>query len=174
VLVLVVTFVLTIVFDLVVAIAVGLVLACLFFMKRMSDETVVRAWTHVEETVKADASGETAVMHPIPDGVQVYEISGPIFFGAAGAIGEIPVEDGVRCIVLRMQAVPAIDATGMNALQALLTRCEASGTALILSHVNAQPQKAMEKAGFADRIGRENFSSHIGDALARAQSEAQR
>ena len=161
--VLILTFVLTIVFDLVVAIEIGLLLTCLLFMKRMSDETDVRSWKYAE-----DEWDDTAKLIHLPLSVRVYEINGPLFFGAAGRIAEISVKDFTKCLIIRMRSVPAIDATAMNALEELYNRCSRQGIIMIFSHVNEQPMHTMEKAGFLDKVGREHFCTHIDDAIAMA------
>ena len=160
ILVLVLTFVLTVVFDLVVAIEVGMVLACLLFMKRMSDETYVSGWK--DEGI---VGGE---MRKIPMNVRVYEISGPMFFGAAGQIDDISIEEHTSVLVLRMRSVPAVDATALNSLDKLYARCAEHNVTLIMSHVNEQPMNAMEKSGLAEKIGKDNFCPCIEQALERA------
>ena len=162
--VLVLTFVLTVVFDLVVAIVVGLVLACIFFMKRMGDETSVRSWMKPEEKPQ-----DATRLLPVPKGVSVYDITGPLFFGVTDRIATIGTSlDLTRCIILRMKGVPAIDATAINALLDLYERCSDAGIALILSHVNEQPLAAMKRSGFAQKIGEDRICSHIDDALSLA------
>ena len=191
--VLVITFFLTVVFDLVVAIEVGMVLSCLLFMKRMSDEMGVRSWLHVEELEEQKREEEEAAkgakkanaipsveeaqlkaaaeeinpadLRQIPMELAVYELTGPLFFGAADRINQITVGEGTRCLILRMRAVPAADSTAMNSMTALYERCKKNGVTLILSHVNEQPMRAMEKAGFVDLVGRENFCRNIEEAL---------
>lgn len=163
VLVLLLTFALTVIFDLVVAIEAGMLLACLLFMKRMSDETDIHGWKYTDEP--ADA----ITLREVPLAVRVYEISGPLFFGVADRIADISVKDFTRCLVIRMRAVPAIDATALNALESLHRRCAAQGVAMVFSHVNPQPMDAMKKAGFAARVGEENFLPHIDEALERAR-----
>ena len=165
--VLVITFFLTVVFDLVVAIEVGMVLSCLLFMKRMSDEMGVRSWLHVEEAQLKAAAEEInpAKLRQIPMELAVYELTGPLFFGAADRINQIEVNEVTRCLILRMRAVPAADSTAMNSMTALCERCKKNGVTLILSHVNEQPMRAMEKAGFVDLVGRENFCRNIEEAL---------
>lgn len=160
ILVLVLTFVLTVVFDLVVAIEVGMVLACLLFMKRMSDETYVSGWK--DEGI---VGGE---VRKIPMNVRVYEISGPMFFGAAGQIDDISLEENTSVLVLRMRSVPAVDATALNSLEKLYARCAEQNVTLIMSHVNEQPMNAMEKSGLAEKIGKDNFCPCIEKALERA------
>lgn len=188
--VLVITFFLTVVFDLVVAIEVGMVLSCLLFMKRMSDEMGVRSWLHVEEVEEQKREEEEASrgakktmsveeaqlkaaaeeinpakLRQIPMELAVYELTGPLFFGAADRINQIEVNEVTRCLILRMRAVPAADSTAMNSMTALCERCKKNGVTLILSHVNEQPMRAMEKAGFVDLVGRENFCRNIEEAL---------
>ena len=196
--VLVLTFFLTVIFDLVVAIEIGMLLSCLLFMKRMSDETGVRSWLYVEEVEeqkrkeqevrKAKKAGkelsveeaqllaaaaedeeaamkEQARLREIPRELAVYEITGPLFFGAADRINQIETREETKCLVLRMRAVPAVDSTAMNSMVALYERCQKNGVTLILSHVNEQPMRAMEKAGFVDLVGRENFCRNIEEAL---------
>ena len=163
--VLVITFFLTVVFDLVVAIEVGMVLSCLLFMKRMSDETHVDSWTYVDD----DSDAVNDHMQKLAKGIRVYEITGPLFFGAANAIEHIVVKDFTKCLVLRMRSVPALDSTAMNALQNLVKYCEAKGITPIFSHVNEQPMHVMEKAGFVELVGKDNFCANISDALKRAE-----
>ena len=159
------TFILTILFDLVVAIEIGMVLACLLFIKRMSEETHVDGWTYVDD----DTPDVDAHLKKLPLQIRVYEITGPLFFGAADAIEHIVVKDFTTCLVLRMRSVPAIDSTAMNALFNLTKVCENKGITLVFSHVNEQPMKVMEKAGFVELVGRENFCPNISAALAHAE-----
>lgn len=166
VLVLVVTFVLTVVFDLVVAIGVGMVLACLLFMKRMSDESSLKSWKYVDDEDDPDSIS----LRKVPKAVRVYEISGPLFFGMAGHISDITVKEYTRVLILRMRGVPAIDASAVNVLESLVKKCKDTGVFLILSHVNEQPMKVLEKDGLVDRIGRENLCPHIDAALERADA----
>ena len=164
ILVLVTTFILTVVFDLVVAIEVGLIMALVLFMKRMSDVTEVEGWTYVDPEDDPDNIGLKAV----PKDTFVYEISGPMFFGAADKILKISLDATHTCIILRMRSVNAIDATAMHSLEQLQEKCEKKKIKLILSHVNEQPMRIMEKAGFVEKIGKEYFCEHIDDALAKA------
>lgn len=164
ILILIVTFVLTVIFDLVVAIAVGMVLAAILFMKRMSDETSVNVWKYIDPDTDEDGINLKAV----PKEVRVYEISGPLFFGAADKIPEIILKDYTRCLILRMRAVPSLDSTALNALEALYKKCRKQNVRLILSHVNEQPLNAMQKSGFYAAVGEENFCMHIDEALEKA------
>lgn len=167
IIVLVATFVLTVVFDLVVAIEVGIVLAAMLFMKRMSDETEVEGWKYVDE--EEDTDPDSISLRVVPKGTIVYEISGPLFFGAADKILEISLEETDKCLVLRMRSVNAIDATAMHSLEELYKQCVRKNITLVFSHVNEQPMKVMEKDHFVELIGRENFCVHIDDALERAK-----
>jgi len=165
VIVLVTSFVLTVIFDLVVAIEVGMVLACLLFIKRMSEETKVNGWTYVDE----DTPDVDEHLQKLPLQIRVYEISGPLFFGAASVIEEIAVKDFTTCLVLRMRSVPALDSTALNALKDLVQVCKSKGITIVFSHVNDQPMKVMEKAGFIELVGEENFQPSISAALDRAE-----
>lgn len=165
VIVLVTSFVLIVIFDLVVAIEVGMVLACLLFIKRMSEETKVNGWTYVDE----DTPDVDEHLQKLPLQIRVYEISGPLFFGAAGVIEEIVVKDFTTCLVLRMRSVPALDSTALNALKDLVQVCKSKGITIVFSHVNDQPMKVMEKAGFIELVGEENFQPSISAALDRAE-----
>ena len=162
--VMVVTFLLTVIFDLVVAIDIGMLLAALLFIKRMSDETSVTGWKYIENDKDADSID----LKVIPKHVRVYEISGPLFFGVADKILDIKLKDFTSVLILRMRAVPAVDATAMNQIEALYKKCKANGVTLILSHVNPQPLETMKKSGFYDKVGEENFCKDINTALDRA------
>lgn len=164
--VLVTTFVLTVVFDLVVAIEFGMVLAAMLFMKRMSDVTSVEGWKYIEDD---EDDPDSLTLRKVPDKVRVYEISGPMFFGAADKIVDITVDEQDKVLILRMRSVGAIDATALHSLEQLHNDCERKGIRLILSHTNEQPMRMMEKAGFDKRIGKEYFCAHIDDALAVAE-----
>ena len=165
IIVLVTSFVLTVIFDLVVAIEVGMVLACLLFIKRMSEETKVNGWTYVDE----DTPDVDEHLQKLPLQIRVYEISGPLFFGAASVIEKIVVKDFTTCLVLRMRSVPALDSTALNALKDLVQVCKSKGITIVFSHVNDQPMKVMEKAGFIELVGKVNFQPNISAALDRAE-----
>lgn len=164
ILVLVLTFVLTVVFDLVVAIEVGLILTCILFMKRMSDVTEVSGWKYVEP--EDDPEG---TMMNVPKNTVVYEITGPMFFGAADKLLKIAVQDNAKCLILRMRSVNAIDSTAMRNFERLYKECQKKKVTLIFSHVNSQPMSIMHKAGFYEEVGADNFCAHINDAMKRAQ-----
>ena len=162
IIVMVSTFALTVVFDLVIAIEVGMILAAMLFMKRMSEETSVTGWKYID----TENDEDSLELREVPKNVRVYEISGPMFFGAADKILDITLKDYTQCLVLRMRAVPALDATAMNSLEMLYQKCERKGIQLVLSHVNSQPLEVMKKAGFYDKVGAEHFCPHIDEALA--------
>lgn len=165
IIVLLTTFILTVIFDLVVAIEIGMVLACLLFIKRMSEETHVDSWTYVDD----DTPDVDEHLRRLPLQIRVYEITGPLFFGAADAIEHIVVKDFTTCLILRMRSVPALDSTALNALQNLTKVCESKGITLVFSHVNEQPMKVMVKSGFVDLVGKDNFCPNIRAALDHAE-----
>ncbi len=157
------TFLLTVVFDLVVAIAVGLSLACLLFMKRMADVAVVKEWDYVEDT--GDGQGR---LKPVPPHVMVFEISGPMFFGAADKIPHIERNTGRNVLILRMRSVPAMDITALNGLRRLWHECQDKGIKVLFSHVNEQPMSVFQKSGMYDLVGEDSFAPNIDAALDRA------
>src|SRR5205814_1097701 len=171
--VLLTTFLLTVLVDLTVAIEVGMVLAAFLFMRRMAEVTNISVLTHEFTDPVDDFEGDPNAVRrrAIPDGVQVYEITGPFFFGAAetfkdrvGNVGEKP-----KVLILRMRHVPAIDSTGLHALRELIQRSRREGTLVILSDVHAQPVVALERSGLYDDLGEENIHGNIDDALNRAR-----
>ncbi len=161
---LVLTFTLTIAFDLVVAIGAGMLISMVMFMKSMSEETEVKGWRYY-----CDENSEVTHLRELPKSVRVYEINGPMFFGMTERIADISVKEFTRYLIIRMRGVPSLDATGMNALENLHRYCDAHGVSLIFSHVNEQPMKAMRHAGFVELVGEEHFRSSIDDAIAHAR-----
>lgn len=166
--VLVVTFFLTIVFDLVVAIEVGMLAAVILFMKRMSDEAEVKGWQYFD----SDHDADSIELREVPKYVRVYEISGPMFFGAADQVSAITLKHFTKVLIIRMRGVPALDATAMHSLELLENRCRRHNVQIIFSHVNEQPYKTMEKAEFIEKVGADNFCAHIDDALEKAKQYA--
>ncbi len=164
--VLFVTLILTVVFDLVVAIGIGLVLAALLFMKRMADVTEAHAWVDIDDE---DTDPDNILLKKIPDNTRVYEINGPMFFAAADKYKYMLDDKNIDVLCIRMRNVPAVDATGVEALARIVKRCEKHNVKVVFSHVNEQPMKAMEKAGLVAQVGTENFCSHIDTALLRAE-----
>ena len=164
--VLLLSFALTVVFDLVVAISIGLGLACLMFMKRMADVSDIKEWEYVEIT--GDEDGR---LKPVPANVMVYEITGPMFFGSADKIPAIDNRNGTKNIlVLRMRSVPAIDATAMNGFTRLVKQCKKAGVQVIFSHVNEQPMREFHHSGLFEMVGEEFFQPNIDAALAKAET----
>lgn len=156
--VMVITFALTVIFDLVIAIEFGMILALLMFMKNASDQASVKSWNY-----ESEHNGEP--LKAVPKNVRVYEISGPMFFGAADKILDINFKEYTNCLILRMRSVPTMDSTAMNFLDVLYKKCVDRNITLILSHVNPQPLELMKKSGFYDAVGEKNFCPHIDDAL---------
>lgn len=170
ILVLVVTFALTVVFDLVVAIEVGMLIALAMFMKRMADITHVRAWTQADEMTQTDG-GRLKV---IPKHTDVFEINGPMFFASSEKFASIPVREGAKVLILRMRNVPTLDVSAMRTMHAIYAVCKETGVALLISHVNEQPLSVMRKDGFYDQLGAEHFLPNIDEALAYAESLIQK
>ena len=169
IIVLVLTFVLTVVFDLVVAIEVGVVLAALLFMKRMSDTAEVTGWKYIEEPDVMPGEQEK-LMH-VNKAIRIFEVNGPLFFAAADKLLKINSKKYTKVIIVRMRAVPAIDASAMKKLRELIERTRKKGIQVVFSHVNEQPRKVMEKDGFIDYVGAENFRENIMDAISFAESK---
>ncbi len=165
--VLFVTLVFTVVFDLVVAIGVGMVMASLLFMKRMADVTEAHAWIDVDDE---DTDPDNILLKKIPKNTRVFEINGPMFFAAADKYSYMLSDENIDVLCIRMRNVPAIDAAGVEALMGIVKRCEKNDVKVIFSHVNEQPMRAMEKAGFIEHVGKENFCDHIDTALMRAEA----
>lgn len=165
--VLFVTLVLTVIFDLVVAIGVGMVMAALLFMKRMADVTEAHAWVDVDDE---DTDPDNILLKKIPRNTRVFEINGPMFFAASDKYKYVLSDQNIDVLCIRMRNVPAIDATGVEALMRIVKHCDRHNVKVVFSHVNEQPMKAMTKAGFVDKIGRENFCDHIDTALLRAEA----
>ena len=163
IIVLVTTFVLTVFFDLVVAIEVGVVLASLLFMKRMSETADIHSWKYTEQPEVTP--GEAEKLLTIPKSIRVFEISGPLFFAAADQLLRIDSKSYTKVIIIRMRSVPAIDASAMKNLREIAHRAHKKGITLVFSHVNEQPMHVMEKDNFIEYIGEENFKSNIMEAL---------
>jgi len=165
VIVLVLTFVLTVVFDLVVAIEIGLLLAIIFFTKRMTEVTHVRPWTKVDEAQESIRER----LKEVPDKTQVFEIDGPMFFATSDVVASIPIKFGLKVIILRMRNVPTLDVSALQTLIKVYDFCVENKILVIFSHVNEQPLSVMKKSGFYDRVGEENFALNIDDALEMAK-----
>lgn len=173
--VMLVTFVLTVIFDLTIAIEVGLLLAVILFLKRTNEATVIRSFSdEIDPTYHNDVRlhGNDLDMLHIPPHTEVYEIDGPYFFGIANKFDEISQRigaDGQKVRILRMRKVSFMDSTGIHNLEQLYLRSQRCGMTLVLSGVNKHVFKTLEKSGLVQLIGRENIRDHINGALARAE-----
>ena len=172
--VMLVTFVLTVIFDLTIAIEVGLLLAVILFLKRTNEATVIRSFSdEIDPTLQTDIrlhGNDLEKLH-IPPFTEVYEIDGPYFFGIANKFDELSQRIGSedqKVRILRMRKVSFMDSTGLHNLEELYLRSKRCGMTLVLSGVNEQVYKTLEKAGLVELIGRENVRNHINGALSRA------
>ena len=161
IIVLTITFALTVIFDLVLAIEIGMLLAMILFLKRMSEESGVVGWKYYDPDDDPDGMD----LKPLPAQVRVYEIFGPMFFGSSSQIDTMNFRDETKVIIIRMRGVPALDATAMHSLESFYDRCQTKGIQLVFSHVNEQPLNTMKKDGFVEKVGEENFRPHIDDAI---------
>ena len=171
IIVLLVTFFLTVIFDLTIAIEVGVLIACLLCMKRMAETTNVSVLSdEIDPNADSDVQGNLDHL-TIPEGVKVYEINGPYFFGIGNKFEEMMGDMGGRAKVriIRMRKVPFIDSTGVHNLQNMCRMCAQMGVKVVLSGVNPQVMKVIEDAGMDDVVGKENICSHINIALKRAE-----
>lgn len=167
--VLLITLILTVFFDLVVAIEFGMILASFLFLKRMADVATVRQWVDKPDL---DEISENTDLKQIPKNAMVYEIFGALFFGAANDFLDVVNKEGKNVLIFRMRNVPVMDISGLEALEEALETCNKRDMTLLLSHVNEQPMKVMEKAGFITKIGQENICDNIDKALERAENLA--
>ena len=170
--VLIITFLLTIIFDLTVAIEVGLIIACLLFMRRMSETTDVKVISdEIDPNLESELSSGNLEHLTIPQGVEVYEINGPYFFGAGNRFEEIMASFGDRpkVRIIRMRKVPFVDSTGIHNLTNLCIMSKKEGIHIVLSGVNEKVNAQLQKADFYKLIGEENICSHINIALERAK-----
>lgn len=171
VVVLMVTFLLTVIFDLVIAIEIGIVLAALLFMKRMADVTHIEGWKITDDDREENENDKESIAHKIvPKHTLVYEINGPMFFAAAEQFMTISTEPNTHVIILRMRSVPAMDITALDMLRQVHERCVKNGIHLIFSHIQTQPMEMMEKTGFHLAVGIDNFCPSTDDALDHAAS----
>jgi SulP family sulfate permease len=166
--VLLTTFLLTILVDLTVAVEVGLVLAAFLFMRRMAEVTNVSAITReFDESDDEERDPNSVGRRKVPPGVEVYEINGPFFFGAAEKFKETMTQLRGRpaVLILRLRNVPAMDSTGLHALRDVVTRFRRQGTRVILSDVHAQPMVALQRSTLADELSEQDLAGNIDDAL---------
>ncbi len=158
-----VTFFMAIIFDLVVAIVFGLILACVLFLKRMTEVTEIKGWNYVDQS-----EGEEHNYMELPKGTLVFEITGPLFFGACDKLNYILGNTDVDRIILRMRGVNAMDSTAIHTFDGIIDTCKKNNITLIFSHVNEQPMSVMKKSGFVELIGEENFCENITASIDRA------
>ncbi len=168
------TFVLTIVVDLSVAIGVGMVLASFLFMRRMAEVTNVTVVSREFDDGAAGAGDDAGAIYRrrIPEGVEVYEINGPFFFGAAEKFKATldQVSRRPKVLIVRMRHVPTIDSTAMHALKDLIRRTRGQGTQVLLSDVHSEPLVALQRADFLDEVGEDNLFGDVDAALAAART----
>lgn len=164
IIVLVITFLLTVLFDLVVAIEFGLIIAAALFIKRMSEEMNVQNWKYVEDADDPDSIN----LRVVDKAIRVYELNGPLFFAVTDQLANITVKRFTKCLILRMRSVPSLDATALNTLEHIWEECNKNGITVVFSHVNPQPMKALQKSGLAEKIGEENFCESIDLSIERA------
>lgn len=168
--VLIITFVLTVCFDLVVAIEVGMIAAAVFFMSRMANTADIRKWTDYEELYDEDKDTESINYIKIPKATSVYEITGPMFFGASDKLMTVVKNnDDCRVMILRMRGVPALDATACSTLRDIYDTCKKKGIVVIVSHINEQPLSVLQKDGLYNEIGQRNFTANIHEAVKLAE-----
>ena len=170
--VLLVTFVLTVFFDLVVAIEFGMVLAAFLFLKRMSDVAQIRQWVD-KENLDDPVLSEDSDLKQVPKNTVVYEVFGALFFGAANNFLNVINDETKNVLILRMRNVPAMDISGLDALEETLAICQKRGMTLLLSHVNPQPYRVLEKSGFIQTIGPDHICESTDQALEKAAALAQ-
>ena len=170
--VLCITFVLTVVFDLTIAIEIGLVLACLLFMRRMAETTKVSVLTdEIDPDDESDLDASILEHLTIPDGVEVYEINGPYFFGVANKFEDVManMQKCPKVRIIRMRKVPFVDSTGMHNLANLISMSHKDGVTIILSGVNDKVRKVLEKNKFVELVGDDNICPNINMALETAK-----
>ncbi|MEE0685300.1 MAG: SulP family inorganic anion transporter [Lachnospiraceae bacterium] len=176
---LIVTLVISLWLGLMQAVGFGLVLASLLFMKRMADVTDITCWTYADdyhsvqeenENYEEDTDTENISLKVVPKHTLVFEVNGPLFFGAADKINGIALNIEEDILILRMRSVPAMDATALRTLENVFETCKKNNTALIFSHVNMQPYSVMKKSGFVNKVGKDMFCKNIDEALKLAES----
>jgi SulP family sulfate permease len=170
--VLIITFLLTVIFDLTIAIEVGLVIACLLFMRRMAETTQVKLIAdEIDPAEEIDVQLHEEEHLIIPRGVEVYEINGPYFFGIANKFEDLMagMANHPKVRIIRMRRVPFIDSTGIHNLQTLCAMSRREGTEIVLSGVQEKVYEVLDHAGLCDELGKENICPNINAALERAK-----
>jgi len=167
--VLIVTFLTGVVFDLLTAVEVGVFLAAILFLRRMTSVTSIRRWTNLKDDIPY--AGQTQEYKTIPKHTLVYEIEGPIFFATVdNLIEQIIWKDTTRVVIVRMRSVSTLDITAIRALENLLNLCQKKQVTLVFSHVLKQPYEVMKKSQFVDKVGMQNFRPNIDAALEHAEA----
>ena len=169
-LVLLAAFIAGIVVDLLFAVELGIFLAAILFLRKISNVTTLRQWKEVEDL--SATTEEKMVFKPIPKHTLVYEIEGPVIFATVDALTEkiiSTITGETEAIVVRMRSVSSIDITAIRAWENALQMCKIRNITLIFSHVMEYPYKVMEKSKFVEKVGKENFCEHIDAALLRAE-----
>ncbi len=161
IIVLVLTFILTVIFDLVIAIEFGMIVTAFLFIKRMSDVTKIRTWIDEENDDR---------LKSIPQNTQVFEFDGPMFFATSDIISSLEVKDGTKNVILRMRNIPSLDVSALEALKEVYNKCREKDITVIFSHVNNQPMQVMKKSGFYDEVGDVCFAKNIDEALSLANN----
>jgi SulP family sulfate permease len=169
ILVMLTTFLLTVLVDLVVALQAGIILAAFLFMRRMAELSEA---AYVKDMMAEGEGLDPKMAEPLPHGVEVFQVHGTLFFGAASKFKDAMrrVEKPPRVLILRLREVLAIDATGLRALEDVLDKAEADGTQVIMTGVQAQPRAVLARAGILDRVGEENVVPDFRRAVERAKS----
>lgn len=166
--VLMITFITGVVFDLLTAVEVGVFLSAILFLRRMTSVTSIRRWTNLKDDIPY--KGQTQEYKPIPKHTLVYEIEGPVFFATVDSLMEqIVWKETTRVVIVRMRSVSTLDITAIRALENLLTLCQKKQVTLVFSHVLKQPYEVMTKSKFADKVGVEHFCPNIDAALEHAE-----
>ena len=153
--------------NLLFAVEVGIVIAALLFLGRMSNVTSVSEWEYIGNDAASDKDATN--LKKVPERTFVFEISGPMFFAARDKFANIPTNDKISAIILRMRSVPSMDSTALFFMEELYEKCIKHNITLIISHIQEQPLAVMKKAGFDVKLGAENFCANIDTALARAE-----
>ena len=166
IIVLLVTFVLTVIFDLVVAIEIGMLFAVVLFMKRMAEVTQIRTWTEHGDS----SGGDSERLKAIPHGTKVFEVDGPMFFATADKLEMLPISEDIDILIMRMRNIPSLDASAMQAMNSVYMICKKNNIKLLFSHANEQPLSVMKKSGFYDKVGADCFLQNIDEALSYAQT----
>lgn len=161
------TFILTVFFDLVVAIEVCMIVAAALFLKRAADTNEIKSWDNIQPDEEFDKNNIR--FKKIPKHTKVYEICGPMFFGMTDKFMNLVIDKDTKVVILRMRSVPSLDASALEALYEILEKCKKQGVTVIFSHVNGQPMKLMKKAKFDIDAGRDNFCANIDEALNKAE-----